>query len=111
VTAPRLTFVETRTGDRVDVTVAGDVDLATKDSLIAIAARAIGEGPAILMLNFASVPFLDSTGLAGLIKIRSMCDQSGCTLQLSHLQDHVANVLALTGLDTYLNTVETVDDP
>ena len=111
MTPPTLTFSETRSGDRVEVTVAGDVDLVTKDSLVAIAARVIGEGPAFLVLNLAGVPFLDSTGLSGLVKIRSMCGNAGCSLQLAHVQDQVANVLTLTGLDTYLNAIESVDGP
>jgi anti-sigma B factor antagonist len=106
VTAPMLAFTEARSGDRVEVAVVGEVDLATKDSLVGVATRVIKEGPALLVLNLAGVPFIDSTGLSSLIKIRSVCDEAGCALELSNIQDRVAKLLSLTGLGTYLNAME-----
>ena len=55
------------------------------------------------MLNLGGVPFMDSTGLAALVKIRQLCDDGGCTLQISQLGTFVTSLLTRTGLYTYLN--------
>ena len=106
MTTPMLAFTETRSGDRVELAVVGEVDLATKDSLVGVATRVVKEGPALLVLNLAGVPFIDSTGLSSLIKIRRVCDEAGCVLELSNLQDRVVMLLCLTGLGSYLNAIE-----
>jgi anti-sigma B factor antagonist len=98
-----LSCTETRTGDRVEVAAVGDLDLATKPTLVATVARLIREGLVHLELNLDGVPFSDSTGLTALIETRRMCDDAGCTLQLSGLQPFVASLLTRTGVGTYLN--------
>jgi anti-anti-sigma factor len=98
-----LTCTETRTGDRVEVAAAGDLDLATKHILVTTVARLIREGLVHLELNLNGVPFADSTGLAALVQIRQMCDAAGCALQVSELQPSVASLLTRTGVGRYLN--------
>jgi anti-anti-sigma factor len=101
-----LSCTETRTGDRVEVAPVGDLDLATKDTLVATVARLISEGLVHLVLNLDGVPFSDSTGLMGLIEIRRMCDAASCTLQLSQLQPFVASLLTRTGVGMYVDSTK-----
>ena len=98
-----LSCTETRTDDRVELAIVGDLDLSTKDSLVAMADRLIREGLAHLVLNLDGVPFADSTGLVELVKIRKMCDAAGCTLELSKLGHFVTGLVSRTGLSAYLN--------
>jgi len=105
-----LSCSETRLGDHVEVTIVGDLDEANKDSLIATVAPLINEAPAHLVLNLTGVTFADSTGLVGLVRIRGMCDEAGCTLQLSHVGRFVFDLLTRTGLAAYLSASQSAAD-
>jgi len=105
-----LGYVETRIGDRTELAVVGDLDLTTIELLITAAARVISDGPSHLVLNLAGVPFMDSTGLVALVRIRRMCEEVGCSLGLAELGRFVVDLVTRTGLHAYLNTIEPVAD-
>jgi anti-sigma B factor antagonist len=107
---PSLSCTETRIGDRVEVAITGELMWTTTGSLITTVERVIDEATAHLVLNLSGVPFMDSTGLAAFVKIRQLCDDGGCTLQLTQLGNFVTRMLTRTGLYTYLNAAEPAAD-
>jgi anti-sigma B factor antagonist len=91
------------TADGVELSVTGDLDLSTADTLVETATALIVDPPRTMVVDLAGVPFCDSTGLSGLIKIRNMCDAAGWVLEIHNLRDQVAQVVKITGLGAHLN--------
>ncbi len=59
--------IEDRT-DHAVVTAAGEIDAATADTLANAVAGALNDGYKQILLDFAQVTFIDSTGLGVLVK-------------------------------------------
>lgn len=84
--------------------VAGDLDLATAESLIDRVGAMIAEGPPVdLILDLAGLRFCDSAGINVLIRLRKVADQHGRRFAVVHPQPPVRRVFELTGLRAYLN--------
>lgn len=77
--------------------VAGDVDVATADELRQAGEQAITEATGTLRIDLSGVTFLDSSGIAALVRIRNTAADS-TTLILENPPPRVVKVLELTGL-------------
>ncbi len=84
------------------LTVHGDLDLATADSLYLRARAAISRRPRLLLLDLTAVPFCDARGLGALVRIANDADAAGCRYGLVAPQPNVAKILRITGLDNRL---------
>ena len=109
--AAALSCTEARHDDRVEVAIVGELNFATAGSLVAMVERGLATRTAHLVPDLGGVPFSNSSGLAALVKIRRMCDDSGCELRLCRLGGSVVGVLSRTGLYAYLNVTQAVDGP
>lgn len=72
----------------------------------------VSKGKAGIVLDMSSVGFIDSQGLEHLLWAREHCNEHGCQLRLSGLDENCAKVLELTRLinefDRYSELAEAV---
>jgi anti-anti-sigma factor len=88
---PNFTVTTAVTGDRVDVTVTGEVDMSTADDLYR-AAR--GEGAAAATLDLRAVTFFDSAAIHAVLRL---ADHYGAGLRVLP-SAQVRRVLEISGL-------------
>lgn len=90
-------------GGVVELAVRGEIDIATAPALHRAILEAIDEHrPALLRVDVAAVPFMDSTGLGALIAGRNHAQQRGTHLAVRAPVDRVRKVLGVTGLHDLL---------
>jgi len=85
------------------VSVAGDVDLASRAELEGALLGEVRAGAHRLVVDLSGVEFLDCTGLSALVCTGAACAAHGCALRLVGAHGMVMRVLELTGLDKTLN--------
>jgi anti-sigma B factor antagonist len=87
-----------KSGDQVALTIAGDVDLATAPMLINRVQSLFNEPVAELALDLTKVTFLDSSGIAALIKANTTADEHDARFTLASASPEVRRILRSTGL-------------
>jgi anti-anti-sigma factor len=96
----RRPFTVTADGRRSGVLhLAGDLDIASATVLEAAGNAALDEGPADLVLDCGELPFLDSSGLRALVRLRDRAARVGGRLGLVHVNRRVEAVLRVSGLE------------
>jgi anti-anti-sigma factor len=93
-----LTFHTARQPDAVTLAVAGEVDLGTADQLGAQAAAVLAEAARQPVLDFTGVPYMDSSGLSGLIKLHDLANETRTRIEIDHPRRLVRLVTTTTGL-------------
>lgn len=87
----------------VEVTLEGEVDLSNAE-LLGGRLRELGElSPGDLDLDIAGLEFIDSLGLRVLATTQRELGTAGRRLVIRHAPAHVRRLLALSGLDAFLN--------
>lgn len=81
------------------VSLAGEVDIATKDQLREAAERLVAEGARKLVVELSGVEYMDSAGLGALKGLRSQLLQSGGLVAVVGAQARVAKLFEQTGMD------------
>ena len=78
----------------------GDIDLSRsaefQQSLLALLDRK----PARIVVNLGDVPYMDSSGVASLVKVLSRARRCGVALALAAMTDRVRSVFEITRLDS-----------
>src|SRR5262249_61485859 len=98
--APRLlTYRSVRVSDEATLTVGGEIDLATAESLYARASALVDGSTTVLVLDLSEVTFCDSLGVAALVRIYRHANGLNCRLRVTNLRPHIAHVLQISGLD------------
>ncbi len=89
------------------LTLAGEIDLTTAEQLGEAIVREINrDDVAAVLLDLDHVTFLDSTGLAALVKGRRAADQRGKRIAVTNAHGLVRRVLDATGPWNYLTGTE-----
>lgn len=70
---------------------------------------AIKEKETKMLLNFASVPYLDSTGLGEVVRSYTSVKKEGGTVKIVNLTNKVHDLLSVTKLITVFETFEDED--
>jgi anti-sigma B factor antagonist len=83
-------------GERVRVRPIGDLDMLTVRELERRVTALGGPGAPDVLVDLASVRFIDSTGLRLLLHLHRRAQQEGWTLELAHGCDDVRRVFELT---------------
>lgn len=92
------------------VRVLGELDMDTAPMLEDYLREVVDAGARRVVLDFAEVTFMDSSGLGLLVvSLKRLRDASG-RLCLANVRDSVRNVLALSAVDTVLDMYDTVAD-
>jgi anti-sigma B factor antagonist len=96
-------------GGRVVVTLCGVLDVADAVSVAAALAAVAAQEPEIIV-DLAGVEFMDSSGVAALVRGRRHARQAGGDLLLAAPQRQVLRVLAITRLIDVFSVHASVDD-
>jgi anti-sigma B factor antagonist len=87
----------------------GEVDVSTA-SLLRHEAVPDGPAPALLILEFTGVTFLDSAGLTVLVQLNEWCRERAAAFKVVARDRAVLRTLQITALDRILTIVATLDD-
>jgi anti-sigma B factor antagonist len=93
-------------GDRVFVTLSGELDISTGMRLETDLERVERDGPEVIVLDLRGLDFMDSTGLRIIINADARARESGRRLVLIRGNDMVQRLLSITRLDERLEIVE-----
>ena len=88
-------------GDKAVVSVTGDVDLTSSGRLREALREALHESGNVVV-DFAGLTFIDSSGLSALVDAHSRARDGGGTLTLRHPTATLRRLLDITRLDTLL---------
>lgn len=83
----------------VVVYVQGDIDLGTSSEFQRSLLAVMDKKPARIVVNLSKVPYMDSSGVASLVKVRSRSRKSNIRLVLAGLGGRVRSVFEITKLD------------
>jgi anti-anti-sigma factor len=99
--ASRLRITVDETGDRVRLTLAGELDSDEAATFAVAVARAALRHPGRpIGIDAAAVDFLDSGGIRALIESRHLAESAGCHLTVTDVSVIVHQVLDISGLLT-----------
>jgi anti-sigma B factor antagonist len=97
-----LVLEEIRIGHRTVIAVAGDIDIATVETLQQAVERALVSGAADVWLDLSDVDFMDSTGLRVVLGARTALRRRKKRLAVICPPGPVHRVLEIAGLDDRL---------
>ena len=80
----------------------GEGDIALRDAV----QRALDEGAESVLLDFARVPRIDSSGLGELVAAHQRAATSGCEVKLTNLRSRVADVVEVTQIHTVFDVFD-----
>jgi len=86
-------------GDEVVITLAGEVDISTAPELWAAVDAALNSGHTRVVLDLASLGFVDSTGLGVFVRAGKELRDKGGRLVLRSPGERVAKLLSITRLE------------
>jgi anti-sigma B factor antagonist len=81
--------------------------MGAEEELNRVITQAVADGQTHLLVNMAEVPFIDSSGIGGLIKSFSRVKGEGGKLKLLNPTHNARQLLSITGL---LSVFETFND-
>jgi anti-sigma B factor antagonist len=105
-----LTVQTEQRGDKVVVSVAGELDMATAPQLQDQISDLLEKGRNRLVFDLAEVSFCDSTGLSVFVRAKNSTDDLGGVVRLAAPQRGVLRILEVSGLVEVLQTYSTVDE-
>jgi anti-sigma B factor antagonist len=88
-----------REGDSLVAEVAGEIDLNRSLDFQQQAMELLDDRPRRLVINLSGVKYMDSSGVASLVKLLSRARKHGVELLLVELQPRVRSVFEITRLD------------
>lgn len=97
-----LSIRTVREGRTATVAAAGEIDLSTVDELRSAVTGAADDGTDKLRLDLTEVEFIDSTGLGGLLELRSTLRSRNVTLEIDAGDGPVRQAMEITGLSELL---------
>jgi len=93
-----LRYAVDDSGEAAVLTLTGELDLASTVELSASMDELLVTGKDIVV-EMAALRFIDSTGMAVLVRAHKAAEQGGHSLTLRHPLPNVAKTLSLAGLD------------
>ena len=82
------------------VKVGGDVIIETAQALQDDLLKLLDRRPSRMVVNLADVGFMDSSGVASLVKLLSRARKAGVELILAEMQERVAGIFDITRVNT-----------
>jgi anti-anti-sigma factor len=93
-----LTVTTTQDGETSTVTIVGEIDIATSTRVNRELDMALDRTPRRLHIVLAAVPFMDTTGVAVLLKARRRAHELGCGFSVTSTSPAIARLFEITGL-------------
>src|SRR3954453_15126451 len=100
---PEIDVHTTREADVVRVVVRGEIALSTSTRLNRELDAVLDLHPGAVRLDLTEVSFMDTTGVAVLLKGRRRATEHGCRLTVASSSPAIARVLEITGLTALLS--------
>lgn len=97
-----LSISERTEGDATIVALAGSLDLASRDGLVRTVESLLGRGARRCVIDLRAVDFLDSSGIAALVRCLRLADESGAALGAACGEGPAGRVLRGSGIDAIL---------
>jgi anti-anti-sigma factor len=97
-----LSFILDRQNHPARLAVAGEIDLATCDSLVDAVNDAMTADLDALDIDLSGVTFCGSAGLSAFLMVRRRAQEDGKTLRLVNLSSWVQRVFTIAGVVEYL---------
>jgi anti-sigma B factor antagonist len=85
-------------GGRRTLTLTGELDIASVESLQAAVERLCSDGTTSITLDLRGLTFIDSTGLAAIVLASKLCDTNGYEFALIRGASSTQRLFELTGL-------------
>lgn len=92
------------------VDVAGDIDMHSSADLQKGLQEILKKKPEKILINLTDVPYMDSSGVASLVKLLSSARKSNITLVLFGLSKRVKAVFDITRLTTVFKICDTEEE-
>lgn len=92
------------------VEVAGDIDLHRSAEFQQTLLKLLEGNPESIVLDLAQVPYMDSSGIASLVKLLSRGRKSNTGLKLCSLAKQVRSVFEITRLDSVFPIFASVEE-
>lgn len=89
----------TRRDSTTIVAPVGEVDLLNARTLYARLVEQADDGLSDLIVDFSALTFIDSTGMAALVKAARDLGAAGVSVQITNASAHTARVLDMTGVN------------
>jgi len=96
--------------DHALVTAVGEIDAATADSLASAVTSALDGGHRLVVVDFAEVTFIDSTGLGVLVKSHRKAESLSSRFAVVHPTPQTRKLIRVLGLDQLLHVYDTEDE-
>lgn len=93
--------------DHAVVTAAGEIDASTADTVAGAVNSTLGDGFKQVLLDFAQVTFIDSTGLGMLVKSHRAAEAAGARFAVVHPTPQTRKLIRVLGLDALLHIYDT----
>lgn len=96
--------------DHAVVTAAGEIDAATADTVATAVAGALNDGYKTVLLDFAQVTFIDSTGLGVLVKSHRAAVAADARFAVVHPTPTTRKLIRVLGLDQLLHIYDSHEE-
>lgn len=95
-----MSIRSTREGDRVVISVEGQLIAGNRQQLKDVVLPEIDRGARHFVIDFADTGYIDSAGLGVLVSLSKRIRESDATLRLANLNEDLRTLFELTKLDT-----------
>jgi anti-anti-sigma factor len=99
---PLLRIDSTRTGDRVVITLTGELDLSCSERLYEETRAAIDSGARELICDLSGLAFVDSTGLSVFLSAQKRLKSLGGSFRIASPTPDVRRILDVAGVTPFL---------
>ena len=86
----------------IEVSLRGDIDLASRTSMVEDVARLFGRGGTVIRIDLAAVTFLDACGIGACLELQRKARASDCDLVFTNANGMAARVIDVLGLESVL---------
>jgi anti-anti-sigma factor len=97
--------------DRVDVLIAGELDMADADQVGNVLLSAVDAGKPIVRLQLAELRFADSSAIKAILIGAQAAEERGVRYELVNPRGLVQRLLEVTGLNNALTVVQEPESP
>ena len=97
-------------GEDIVVDVSGEIDLECSSDFQSELLKVLDEKPRKLVINFAGVTYMDSSGIASLVKLLSHVRRTGMGLAFACVGGKVKNIFEITRLDKVFDIYATEEE-
>ena len=94
-----------REGQSITIILEGDIDLYRSRLFQDDILKIVSEKPKEIVVDLSAVPYMDSSGVASLVKLLSRTKALGIELKLRDLSVKVRSIFEITNLDTVFKIV------